>query len=76
MQGLTNIGNAFESRANAGSGRRLQQSEEAVQGLILSIALLGETRETFHPKQVQQLDTYFDQEDHHIKMNARVLKSR
>jgi hypothetical protein len=55
MQGIANIGNAIESRANAGSGRRLHQSEEAVQGLTLSVALLGETRETFAPKQVHHL---------------------
>ena len=57
MQGITNIGNAIESRANTGSGRRLQQSEEVVQGLTLSVALLGETRETFAPKQVHHLLT-------------------
>jgi len=54
MQGITSIGDALEAQANAKAGtrRRLLQREEAVQGLTLSVALLGETKGTFAPKQV------------------------
>lgn len=58
LQGLTSVGNALEAQANArdgsasASGRRLLQSQEAVEGLTLSLGLLGETKESFAPKQV------------------------
>ena len=51
LQGITSIGDALEAQANS-AGRRLSEGQEAVEGLTLSVALLGESRESFRPKQV------------------------
>ena len=56
MQGIEKIGDRLQAQANAkeGTGRRLL-GQEAVQGLTLSLALMGDTKETFGPKQVLPL---------------------
>ena len=52
VQGITSIGDALEAQANSKNGRRLAEGQEAVEGLTLSLALTGESRESFGPKQV------------------------
>ncbi len=53
MQGITSIGDALEAQANSkGSGRKLSEGQEVVEGLTLSVALIGESRQSFGPKQV------------------------
>ena len=51
MQGISSIGDALEAQANI-KGRKLSEGQEVVEGLTLSVALIGESRETFRPKQV------------------------
>ena len=52
-QGITSIGDALEAQANSkSSGRKLSEGQEVVEGLTLSVALIGESRQSFGAKQV------------------------